>query len=155
MSIYLWISARLLSLEHCAKSSHSSWEANTSLQPLDLDAIKKEVEAGNNTKKGRALWEAYEIAAQGNDLDYFKTMLQEHEQAMQIDQEEKEEVTIKKKEKGKRKSNAVDESEDVEMEDDGEVKKLKSSKKRKKDAESEGESEKVLFSIQTTLKAPD
>lgn len=114
--------------------------------------MKAEVEKGNNQKKSKALWEAYTIAAEGHDLQWFKEMLEAHEQALAVDAEEKAAAETKKqekKDKAKRKSTAAEESEDVEMEDAGEEGKTpggkkKTSKKRK--AESDGEPEKVCLS---------
>lgn len=140
-----------------ANVGDSAWQINTELQPFDIEEVKKEVEEGNNTKKTKALWEAYEIAAEEHDLGWFKDMLNKHDQALQeemekvaIDEQEKAAKKEKKAEKaGKRKSTAaVDDSDDVDMEDapeDGSAsaKKAKPSKKRKKDAESDGEQEKV------------
>lgn len=128
---------------------------NTDLQPFDLEDIKKEVDQGNQTKKSKALWEAFQIAAENHDLAWFKDMLKHHEEAVQADAEEKLAAEQKKQEKkdkaAKRKSiAAADEDEDVDMEDPGNegttaAKKAKASKKRKKDEESEGESEKVIL----------
>lgn len=114
--------------------------------------MKKDVESGNQGKKNKALWEAYQIAAEGHELSHFKQMLQAHEQAMQDDLEQREQKEQQKKEKAekaaKRKSGVVDEAEDVDMEDAGDAaapsaKKAKGSKKRKKDDESDGENDKV------------
>jgi chromatin remodeling complex protein RSC6 len=120
---------------------------------LDIDAVKKEVATGNTLKKKKALWEAFEIAAQEHDLQHFKDVLNEHEKAMAADVEERAAVEVKKqetKEKKKRKSLATVEDDDVDMEDaeddDGETPaKKKQTKKRKKTDESEGEGEKVCL----------
>lgn len=120
--------------------------------PFNMDDVKKEADAGGSTKKNKALSEAYVIAAEGHDLEWFKTMLKEHEQAMQEDirvREAKAEEKARKADKAtKRRSAAAagDVSDDVDMEDAGDdaaPKKVKASKKRKKDDESEGEPEKV------------
>ena len=136
----------------------SAWQVNTDLQPLDMDEIKKEVADNNQGKKTKALWEAYRVAADEHDLQWFKDMLVEHEKALVKDMEEKAADDVKKqskKDKTRRKSNAVDEADDVdmEMEDTGEegdapLKKAKATKKRKKDIDSDGETEKVT---QTSL----
>jgi hypothetical protein len=131
----------------------SAWQVNTDLLPFDLDEVKKDVETGNQAKKNKALWEAYQIAAEGHDLAHFKEMLSAHESAMQEDLEQREQKEQQKKDKAekaaKRKSTAADSSEDVDMEDAGEAapsaKKAKATKKRKKDDESDGESGKVCF----------
>lgn len=136
-----------------------AWQVNTELQPLHLEEVKKVVASGSDSKKSKALWNAYTIAAEGHDLDYFKELLSSHEQAMQADVEEKEAAAeAKQNKKAKRKSTAVEEPEDVDMEDADEVaassaKKPKATKKRKKDAESEGEQpEKPAKTPKTKLK---
>jgi hypothetical protein len=140
-----------------ANVDDSAWQINTELQPFDIEEVKKEVEAGNTTKKTKALWEAYEIAAEEPDLEWFKDMLNKHDQALQeemekvaIDDQEKAVKKDKKAEKsGKRKSTAaVDDSDDIDMDETPEdgaasAKKAKPSKKRKKEVESDGEQEKV------------
>ncbi|KAK5172400.1 hypothetical protein LTR04_005981 [Oleoguttula sp. CCFEE 6159] len=141
-----------------------AWLVNSSMVPLDMEDVKN-AEQG---KKSRSLWEAYQIAAEGHDLAYFKTMLAEHDksvlkdlEAEKLEEEEREAAEAKKKEKAekakasktkdkkaKRKStDATAGDDDVDMEDvedDAVVgtesaKKPKSSKKRKKEADSEGE----------------
>lgn len=134
----------------------SAWQPNTDLIPFDLEATKKEVETGNPGKKNKQLWEAFQIAAEGHDLNYFKDVLASHEQAIQEDdlikeakREEKAEKAAKKA-ASKRKSTAAVDDEDVEMGDADDTtaasaKKAKPSKKRKKE-DSEGDDEKVRFS---------
>ncbi|KNG46483.1 pwwp domain-containing protein [Stemphylium lycopersici] len=137
-----------------------AWQVNTDLLPFDLDEVKKDVETGNQAKKNKALWEAYQIAAEGHDLAHFKDMLSAHESAMQEDIEQREQKEQQKKDKAekaaKRKSTAADSSEDVDMEDAGEAapsaKKAKATKKRKKDDESDGESGKRAKTPKTKLK---
>lgn len=139
-----------------------AWQVNTDLQPLDMDEIKKEVADNNQGKKTKALWEAYRVAADEHDLQWFKDMLAEHEKALVKDMEEKAADEVKKqskKDKTRRKSNAVDEDGDVdmEMEDTGEegdapLKKAKATKKRKKDVDSDGETEKPAKTPKTKLK---
>jgi hypothetical protein len=130
---------------------------NTELLTFDLEDVKKDVESGNQAKKNKALWEAYQIAAEGHDLAHFKQVLASHEAAMQEDLEQREQKEQTKKEKAeksaekstKRKSTAAVDSDDVDMEDAGDdatapsAKKAKATKKRKKSDESDGESEKV------------
>src|ERR1700759_4654320 len=59
----------------------SAWQVNTDLQPLDLDEVK-EVAAGEQPKKmTKALWSAYQTAAEGHDREYYKSMLVDHEQS--------------------------------------------------------------------------
>jgi hypothetical protein len=112
-----------------------------------MDDLKATVEKEDRGKKSKHLWEAYQIAAENNDLDHFKNMLIQHEQARLDDLKAKQEKEAKKnakKEKSKRKSTA---DADVEMEDadGGDDKAKKVTKKRKKDAESEGEGKVRIF----------
>lgn len=119
--------------------------------------MKKEVEAGLSGKKNKVLTAAYEEAVEGHDLDYFKEMLQSHEQAMIDDAElraAKEEEKLAKKEKSKsRKSVAAAESDDVDMDDvdDAPTTGKKKSTKRKKGDESDGEPDKVSLSFTAFL----
>ncbi|KAJ4343219.1 hypothetical protein N0V87_000441 [Didymella glomerata] len=124
-----------------------AWQVNTELLTFDIEDVKKDVESGNSAKKNKALWSAYEIAAEGHDLAYFKNMLASHEAALQEDAEAKEAKEAEKQEKkekaAKRKSIAAADSDDVEMADAGDdaapsAKKAKASKKRKADG-SEGD----------------
>ncbi|OCL02347.1 hypothetical protein AOQ84DRAFT_382766 [Glonium stellatum] len=139
-----------------------AWQVNTDLQPLDMDEIKRDVAENNQGKKTKALWEAYKVAADEHDLQWFKDMLVEHEKALVKDMEEKAAEDAKKqskKDKTRRKSNAVDDEDDAEIEmddvgEDGEapLKKTKATKKRKKDADSDGETEKPAKTPKTKLK---
>ncbi|CAO2656959.1 Nn.00g057620.m01.CDS01 [Neocucurbitaria sp. VM-36] len=138
-----------------------AWQVNTELLTFDIDEVKKDVEAKNQAKKNKALWEAYQIAAEGHDLSHFKQMLLAHEQALQEDAEQREQKELQKKEKAekaaKRKSTAADSPEDVEMEDAGDgaapsAKKANSSKKRKKTDESDGDNDKPAKTPKTKLK---
>lgn len=110
-----------------------------------MDELKGMVERNEQGKKSKALWNAFEVASEEHDLDYFKGVLRDAERARQEEIQKLEEAEAKKaekKEKGKRKSTAGVADDDVEMEDadaDAETKKSKPSKKRKKDAESDGE----------------
>ncbi|KAF1975772.1 hypothetical protein BU23DRAFT_67437 [Bimuria novae-zelandiae CBS 107.79] len=137
-----------------------AWQPNTELLPFDIEAIKKDVEAGNNAKKSKALWDAYVIAAEGHDLQYFKDLLINHEKALADDElvqeTKREEKAEKVKKAAKRKSTAGVEGEDVEMEDADDTaapsaKKAKPSKKRKKEAGSEGDEEKPAKTPKTKL----
>jgi len=114
----------------------------------------------NVSEKGKtkSLILAHKVAAEGHDLQYFKNMLLEHEQALAADEEAIRErdaakeaaKAAKKEKKPKRKSEAADE--DVEMEvveDDS-----KKSKKRKKAAESDDE-EKVSCYFSPRLRETD
>ncbi|KAF1946205.1 PWWP domain-containing protein [Clathrospora elynae] len=127
-----------------------AWQVNTELLPFDIEDVKKDVESGNQAKKSKALSEAYQTAAEGHELSYFKEVLQAHDHAMQEDNNLRDQKEMQKKEKAaKRKSTVADESEDVEMEDAGDdaapsAKKAKATKKRKKEDESNGENEKPV-----------
>lgn len=116
---------------------------------FDIEDVKKDVESGNQTKKNKALWQAYQTAAEGHDLEYFKQMLSAHEAALAEDLAQQETKEQEKKEKAaKRKSQPAAESEDVDMEDapaSTKKTKAKATKKRKKDDESDGENEKVCI----------
>ncbi|KAF2750632.1 hypothetical protein M011DRAFT_395504 [Sporormia fimetaria CBS 119925] len=129
-----------------------AWEVNTSLQPIDIEKIKSEVEAGNNgkRKKTRALWEAYQVAAEEHDLDWFKSMLMAHEQALAKDLEEQAEKAAEdakkqdlKEKKAKRKSTATVKDDDTDMEDADAAEQPTSKKakgtKRKKQEETDDE----------------
>ncbi|KAK2740386.1 hypothetical protein FQN57_006126 [Myotisia sp. PD_48] len=122
-------------------SNEFAWVPNTDLTPLDVESCKNASEKG----KGKGLIAAYEVAAEGHDLQYFKDMLADHQRALQEDEEEREAkavAKVEKQQKKKRKSTEVaEEPEDEEAETTGGKK--KSVKKRKKDVvESEGETEK-------------
>ncbi|KIX94688.1 uncharacterized protein Z520_09734 [Fonsecaea multimorphosa CBS 102226] len=127
------------------------WIHNTDLTPLTPDECKDVPEKG----KGKALLGAYKVAAEGHDLQFFKTMLDEHAAALQAEidaKEAREAEKVAKAEKKKRKSEAKAEPEDVEMEDaDVDVEPKKSSKKRKKEVdEEEDEDEKPAKTPKTT-----
>lgn len=131
-----------------ADLSTSAWLPNTELTKLDPEECKDFPEKG----KTKSLIQAYHVAAEGHDLEYFKAMLLDHQKAMQEDQERREAREAAKAEKAeraekkKRKSETAEEDEDVDMEDAEEEAKpepKKPSKKRKKEAESEVDDEKV------------
>lgn len=92
--------------------------------------------------KSKSLLEAYKVAAEGHDLEYFKNMLEQHAAAIREDEEAREAKEAEKAEKADRKKRKSDaklaKSDDVDMEDADSSPK-KSSKKRKKDAESDDE----------------
>ncbi|KAF1840507.1 uncharacterized protein K460DRAFT_296672 [Cucurbitaria berberidis CBS 394.84] len=138
-----------------------AWQVNTELLNFDIDDVKADVASGKQGKKNKALWEAYQIAAEGHDLSYFQEMLKAHEQALQLEAEQREQNELQKKEKAekvtKRKSTAAIDSEDAEMEDAGDdaapsAKKANVSKKRKKADESDGENDKPVKTPKTKLK---
>lgn len=124
---------------------------NKDLEPLDLDTIGDAPEKGKN----KSLIKAYQIAAEKHDLQYFKTIIDEHNRALAEDQERKE---AKGKGKGKGKAKTKDAhaegsdseapvdgvADEMELDEDEADGKAKSkSKKRKKDAESDEEIGKV------------
>ncbi|KAK8205504.1 hypothetical protein M8818_004873 [Zalaria obscura] len=129
-------------------TSCSAWMVNTALTRLD----KEELEGAKTAKMSKALQEAYEIAKEDHDLDYFKKMLADYQQAAKEAEEErlqkeaeKEAAAAEKKEKAEkakaekatkksRKSNAGLDGDEMDVDATP-----KSSKKRKKEADSEGE----------------
>lgn len=119
----------------------SAWIPNTDLTPLDPESCKDVNEKG----KAKSLVEAYRVASENHDLQYFKDMLADHQRALEQDQEEREAreaAKTAKQDKKKRKSmDAADEQEDDAT--DAGAEKRKSTKKRKKDVESDVESDKV------------
>jgi hypothetical protein len=130
------------------------WIVNSDLEELDMDEVKLLVENDERGKKTKALWDAYQIAAEDNDLDHFKTMLLEHERARIRDAQEKAEKESKKNAK-KEKASKVKAEEDVDMDDAdaGEHKPKKTvPKKRKKEPESEDEIDKATKTMKTKLK---
>lgn len=131
---------------------YSAWIVNTNLTPLDASECK-EVSEKNKSKQ---LYRAYQVAAEEHDLQHFKSLLADHQAALQqeIEEEEAKEAAKeaakaeKNAKKGKRKSKAAET--DVEMEDVDDSKKAKgSAKKRKKDAETDGEADKVCLPVRS------
>ncbi|KAJ5816935.1 hypothetical protein N7447_009168 [Penicillium robsamsonii] len=127
------------------ETNEFAWVPNTNLTPLD-PAECKNISEKNKTK---SLINAYKVASEGHNLQYFKKLLNDHQAA--IDQEEAEfeaqeaekaaAKAAKEAKKGKRKSKGAET--DIEMEDADDSKKSKApSKKRKKDAETDAEAEK-------------
>jgi len=125
---------------------------NVDLRPLDTEELKNETQG----KKSKQLWGAYQVAAEGHDLQHFKDVLATHEEELREDAAAAEAAAEEKaakaaaKKSGKKSKASADE--DTVMEDDEDAadeeeeeggKKAKASKKRKKDAESEGEGAKV------------
>lgn len=125
---------------------NSAWIQNTALTPTDPEACKNVSEKG----KSKQLLSAYHVAAEGHGLEHFKTILADHDAALQQEIEEQEARAAAKAEKqakkNKRKSMDIvdDGAEDIEMEDADDTKKPKSSKKRKKDAGDEEEKVSLL-----------
>ncbi|KAF2217777.1 hypothetical protein CERZMDRAFT_80456 [Cercospora zeae-maydis SCOH1-5] len=142
------------------------WMVNTSLTPLTPEECKTLPKA----KMTKALVEAYKVAAEGHDIDYFKDLLRLHQQELesylqqQAEDEERraaeadakaaaaengEAVPKEKKKKGPRKSKAADE--DVDMED---ADAPKSTKKRKKADESDADAKPKKTPKVTKLNGP-
>jgi len=116
--------------------------SNTDLTPLNPAECKDVSEKG----KTKQLIAAYQVAAEGHDLQFFKDMLVDHAKALQEDEElrkAKASEKAAKAEKKKRKSSAAAaaDDEDAEMDDvDVDVAETKkSSKKRKKEADTDDE----------------
>ncbi|KAF2403731.1 hypothetical protein EJ06DRAFT_290840 [Trichodelitschia bisporula] len=132
-------------------SNEFYWQVNTELSPLDMDTLKEIVSTdGHHAKKNRQLAEAYEVAAENHDLEYFKKMLRDHEERTREEREEKlkaEELKLEAK-PSKKKSGKVSSPEDVEMDDvsgDADETEAKpKSKKRKKDLLSDVDTPKKL-----------
>lgn len=125
-----------------------------------MDELKEVVanRSPSDKKFTKDLWGAYEVAAEGHDLAYFKGMLVEHEKNI-IQLREEEDLKAQKKaeaaeKKAKRKSAgtaAADAEGDVTMEDaasEEAPKKPKKIPKRKADKEAEAdEDEKVNICV--------
>ncbi|KAK6435130.1 hypothetical protein LTR95_008681 [Oleoguttula sp. CCFEE 5521] len=145
------------------------WLINSSLKPLDPEECHTKPQG----KMTKALTEAYRIATEKHDLEYFKKILRDFDEetvriAAEVAQKEEEaaaraaekaekasEESVEtegkeKKKKAPRKSKGGDD-EDVEMED---ADAPKSTKKRKKDAESDGEGKVKKTPKVTKINAP-
>ncbi|KAL8243566.1 hypothetical protein R6Q59_009824 [Mikania micrantha] len=136
-----------------------AWIPNTDLTPLKLEDVKEFAEKG----KTKSLIQAYHVAAEEHDLNYFKEMLVDHARALQEDEEAKEaklaekaakaDEKAAKADKKKRKSEVKAADADVDMEDaDATPSAKKSSKKRKKEAESDDEEQPEKTPKTTKLK---
>ncbi|KAL1304017.1 hypothetical protein AAFC00_000458 [Neodothiora populina] len=138
------------------ETNEFAWIVNTALTPLNPgDTAEDKLKP----KMSQSLKNAYALAEERHDIEYFKQILQEHQEAEKELQEElaakeaeKAEKAAKKQErtenekvkekKEKRKSTAKSKdavSDEDEMDVDGKAEAAKPSKKRKKEAESEGE----------------
>jgi DNA-binding protein H-NS len=106
--------------------------------------LKTIVENKEQGKKSKILWEAFVVAAEDHDLNFFKEMLVEHERRVIQERQEQEAAAQKQEEeevapkKAKRKS-GVAATEDVEMEDATSDAPKKSKKSNKRKAPKEGE----------------
>jgi hypothetical protein len=139
------------------RAPHSAWQVNTEIRDLDMDELKGMVARNEQGKRTKQLWNAFEVAAEEHDLDYFKKMLVEHEKRVIMEQQELEEKEAKKEEKEAKKASRKSlpaATEDVEMEDatsDAAPKKKKAPAKRKASALKEGESEGEALKVRTAL----
>lgn len=130
-----------------------AWIPNTELTPLDVESetTKNPVEKG----KSKTLLAAYSKAAENNDLAHFKIMLADHQKAVEIDEELKEEKAAKKTKKPSRKSGdaaaVADDAEEMDIDDEAAAEKPKS-KKRKKADDSEDADEKPAKTPKTATK---
>ena len=129
-----------------------AWMPNTELTPLDPD--DESVKAPPEKGKSKMLLAAYTKAAEANDLQHFKTMLVEHQKALQQDIEDREalaaeKAAAKKSKKSRKSSDAVVEDADEMDVDDDEAAEKPKSKKRKKADDSDNE-EKVSAFIDST-----
>ncbi|OJD14881.1 hypothetical protein AJ78_04828 [Emergomyces pasteurianus Ep9510] len=127
-----------------------AWIPNTDLTPLDPESCKDVNEKG----KAKNLVEAYRVASENHDLQYFKDMLADHQRALQQDQEEREAraaAKAAKQEKKKRKSMDVADGQEDETADAG-TEKRKTTKKRKKNVESDAESDQPTKTPKTATK---
>lgn len=146
------------------------WMVNVNLTPLDPEECK----TLPNTKMTKALQDAYKIASEDHDLEYFKGILRQWQDEEEMFRKAEEEAAIeaerlaaeeaakaaedaakgleakdKSKKKAPRKSKAADE--DIQMED---ADAPKSSKKRKKEAESDAETKPKKTPKVTKINAP-
>ncbi|EDO01960.1 hypothetical protein SS1G_04435 [Sclerotinia sclerotiorum 1980 UF-70] len=117
------------------------WIPNYDLLDLDLDTVG---DVPNNMRKD--LYAAHQLAAEKNDLDYFKTVLTEFMEQKRADEEAKEAAKAAKKAKKEKKEKTpkvvptLDDNEDTEMmdvsaipdDDDDEVEAPKSNQKKRK-----------------------
>ena len=126
-------------------SHYSAWIPNTELTPLD--PASEDVLNPSEKGKSKTLLAAYAKAAEANELEAFKTMLLEHEKAIQEDLALQEERSAKKAEKAKRAAarkapEAKAEDDDMDVDEEPSLVKAKS-KKRKKATEDSDADEKV------------
>lgn len=118
----------------------SGWIPNYDLLDLDLDTVG---DVPNNMRKD--LYAAHQLAAEKNDLDYFKTVLTDFMEQKRADEEAKEAAKAAKKAKKEKKEKTPkkaapksDDNEDTEMmdvsaiPDDEEVEAPKSTQKKRK-----------------------
>jgi hypothetical protein len=127
--------------------SYSAWHVNTDLRTITPEDCKKTlVEHEKKPLQPKTLWQAFEVAAEGHDLPYFKEMLSEHDRQYQEALKELEEEERKQADKAE--AAARKKEEDVEMADaDGEAKPKKEKKRKAPKDEELGEDGKVSLSI--------
>lgn len=126
----------------------SSYVTNTLLTPLD-PADCKEI---SEKSKSQLLLEAYRIAAEGHDLQYFKDLLLDHERALEEEREEAEreeaEKARAKAEKATKKTKRKSKAAEPEVETkEAETPKAKAPTKKRKKDETEADADKVGFPI--------
>lgn len=119
------------------ETNELAWTPNTDLEDIDLDTIGEEAQG----KKSKALYAAYQLAAEKHPLAYFENLLEEFEESRKAEEEAKEAAKAAKsssKKSKKSKQTVVDDEEeideDIEMADVEETEKEqkpKASKKRK------------------------
>lgn len=119
---------------------------------MEADSTKNPVEKG----KKQALISAYKKASENQDLDHFKSMLADHERALEADRQDREEAEKErsaKKAKKSRKSEAIpaDDGDEMDIDEDAVAEKPKS-KKRKKAEDSDEADEKVSLSFLDLLR---
>ncbi|KAF4587862.1 PWWP domain-containing protein [Ophiocordyceps camponoti-floridani] len=104
------------------------WAQNSTLSKLTAEKAKDTI----TEKMRKDLRAAYELAAEHNDVDHYKEILQSFQEE-QIAQEEarKQTVTLKRAKKGKGKALDDDDDLDIEMDDANVIPKSAKSKKRK------------------------
>ena len=119
-----------------------------------LDPSSDEVQNFQEKGKTKQLIAAYATAKQASDLESFKTMLVEHEKAIQDDLALQEERAAKKVEKAKRaaarKDSEVKNDDDMDVDKPAGTEKAKT-KKRKKTGDDIDEDEKVRRFLQLKM----
>lgn len=108
----------LIGVEQTLLTNFSGWIPNYDLVDLDLDTVG---DVPNNMRKD--LYAAHQLAAEKNDLNYFKTVLTEFMEQKRAEEEAKEAAKAAKKAKKEKKEKApkvvpaVDDNDDTEMMD--------------------------------------
>lgn len=114
-------------------TSRSAWLVNTGLTPLDPSECAKP-----STKMTKSLQQAYEVAAEGHDLEYFKQLLQQFQEETQAIEEERAAAQAEAAEKAAAKA-AKAEAKARKSKEEGADSEAKPSKKRKKGEESDAD----------------